>query len=144
MAGSARHETTESDLYGIGDRLGVVAGLVLAVSSFTGWYTGPGQGVTVSVMGWHTGVLGKLVFFVGAALAVLWALRELGVAMPTALPDSLVTIALGVIGTILVLIRVIDRPDDFFFASRGIGIWIALVAAIAVIVGGLLQASDEL
>jgi hypothetical protein len=134
----------ERGLYGLGDRLGFVAGLVLAVSSFTGWYTGSGQGVTVSVLGWHTGTLGKLVFFIGLAVVVLIALRELGVAMPAALPESLIAIALGALATIFVLVRVIDIPDDFFFAGRGVGIWISLVSAVGVIAAGLLQASEEL
>jgi hypothetical protein len=43
-----------------------------------------------------------------------------------------------------VLVRVISIPDDFFFAHRGVGIWISLVAAIGVIVAGLMQASEEL
>ena len=38
----------------------------------------------------------------------------------------------------------ISVPDDFFFANRGIGLWISLAAALAVIVAGLLQASEEL
>ena len=42
------------------------------------------------------------------------------------------------------LIRVISIPEDFFFAGRGVGIWISLVAAIGVIVAGLLEASEEL
>ena len=54
------------------------------------------------------------------------------------------TIALGALATIFVLVRVISVPDDFFFAGRGIGLWISLVAAIGVIVAGLLQASEEL
>ena len=134
----------ERGLYGLGDRLGFIAGLVLAISSFTGWYTGSGEGVTVSVLGWHTGTLGKLVFFIGLAVVVLITLRELGVAMPAALPESLVAIALGALATIFVLVRVIDIPDDFFFAGRGVGIWIALVSAVGVIAAGLLQASEEL
>lgn len=134
----------DGGLYGLGDRLGFVAGLTLAVSSFTGWYTGEGEGVTVSVLGWHTGTLGKLVFFIGLAIVVLVALRELGIAMPAALPESLLAIGLGALATIFVLVRVISIPDDFFFAGRGIGIWIALVSAVAVIAAGLLQASEEL
>jgi hypothetical protein len=39
---------------------------------------------------------------------------------------------------------VLSIPDDFFFAGRGVGIWISLVAAIGVIVAGLLEASEEL
>jgi hypothetical protein len=132
-------------LLGLGDRLTLLTGVVLTVSAFTGWYTGSGEGVTVSVMGWNTGTLGKLVFFAGLAVVLLVALRELGVELPAAVPESLVTIAIGSLATIFVLVRVVSIPDDFnYFAGRGIGIWISLVAAIGVIVAGLLQASDEL
>ena len=133
-------------LPGLGERLGILSGVVLAVSSFTGWYSGDGsdQGVSISVLGWNTGVLGKLVLFIGLAVVLVLALRELGVQPPAALPESLVTIALGAIATVLILIRVIDIPDDFFFAGRGIGLWISLVAALGVVAAGLLQASEEL
>jgi len=134
----------ERGIIGIGDRLGLLAGLVLAVSSFTGWYSGPGEGVKVSVTGWDTGIAGKAVFFIGLAVVVVVVLREVGVQMPATVPESLLTIALGAIATIIVLVRVISIPDDFFFAGRGVGIWISLVAAIGVIVAGLLQASEEL
>jgi len=140
----ARERGFEPGLLGLGDGLGLVGGIVLAISSFTGWYTGEGEGVTISVLGWNTGVLGKLVLFVGLAVILVVVLRELGIEPPAALPQSLLTVALGALGTIFVLVRVISVPDDFFFAHRGIGLWISLVAAIAVIVAGLLQASEEL
>ena len=143
---SYRERGADLLLPGMGERLGILAGMVLAVSSFTGWYTGEGsdQGVTISVMGWHTGVLGKLILFIGLAVVLVLALRELGVQPPAAVPESLVTIALGALATTFVLIRVIDIPDDFFFAGRGVGLWISLVAALGVVVAGLLQASEEL
>ena len=131
-------------LLGLGDRLTFVCGLVLAVSAFTGWYTGSGEGVTISVLGWDTGTLGKLVFFIGLATMLVVLLRELGVELPAATPESLVTIALGSLGTIFVLVRVVSIPDDFFFAGRGVGIWISLAAAIGIILAGLLQATEEL
>ncbi|HEY7732781.1 MAG TPA: hypothetical protein VH950_18020 [Gaiellaceae bacterium] len=138
-------DRSSAALLGLGDRLTLLTGVVLTVSAFTGWYTGSGEGVTVSVMGWHTGTLGKLVFFAGLAVLLVVALRELGVELPAAVPESLVTIAIGSLATIFVLVRVVSIPDDFnYFAGRGIGIWISLVAAIGVIVAGLLQASDEL
>ena len=71
-------------------------------------------------------------------------LREVGVELPAAVPESLLTISLGAVATVIVLVRVISIPDDFFFAGRGVGIWISLVAAVGVIVAGLLQASEEL
>jgi hypothetical protein len=131
-------------LVGLGDRLTLLTGVVLTVSAFTGWYTGSGEGVTVSVIGWHTGTLGKLVFFIGLATMLVVALREFGLELPAAAPESLVTIALGSLATIFVLVRVISIPEDFVFAGRGIGIWISLVAAIGVILAGLLQVSEEL
>lgn len=129
----------------LGGRLTWVAGLMLALSSFTGWYAGSSDaGPTLSVIGWHTGVLGKLVFFVGLALVALAALREFGFELPPSIPESLVVIALGSLATIFVLIRLISIPDSIVGAGRGIGIWISLLSALAVIAAGLLRASEEL
>ena len=37
-----------------------------------GWYSGDSVGVKLAVIGWNTGVLGKLVFFIGfATLAIV-------------------------------------------------------------------------
>ena len=128
-----------------GERLTPLAGLVLLLSSFMGWYVGSGDGLTISVIGWHTGTLGKLVFFVGLAVLALVALREAGIELPATIPESLVVIALGALATVFVLIRLISIPEDFLPADgRGIGIWISLVAALAVIVAGLLEAVEEL
>jgi hypothetical protein len=122
-----------------------VSALVLTVSAFTGWYVGSGEGLTLSVIGWHTGTLGKLVFFVGLVVLALVALREAGIDLPAAVPESLVVIGLGSLGTIFVLIRLIDIPEKFLPATgRGVGIWIALVAALGVILAGLLEAAEEL
>jgi hypothetical protein len=129
-----------------GERLAWIAGLVLAISAFTDWYAGSqADGLTLSVTGWHTGALGKLVFFCGLATLILEALREAGIELPATVPESLVLIALGSLATIFVLIRVISIPDRFLPASgRGIGIWISLLAALLVIVAGLVRASEEL
>jgi hypothetical protein len=132
-------------IWGLGERLTWVSALVLAISAFTGWYVGSGEGLTLSVTGWHTGTLGKLVFFVGLVVLALVALREAGIDLPAAVPESLVVIGLGSLGTIFVLIRLIDIPEKFLPATgRGIGIWISLVAALGVILAGLLEAAEEL
>jgi len=130
-------------LLGLGDLVGLLSGIVLSVSAFTGWYTGPSAGVKVSVTGWDTGVGGKVVFFLGIAVVLVVALREVGVTLPASIPESLLMILLGAVATIIVLVRAITIPDDFFFAGRSVGIWISLAAAIGVIVAGLLQASEE-
>lgn len=128
----------------LGGRLLLLFGLLLTISALTGWYTGEGVGTTVSVIGWHTGTIGKLVLLLGAAATLVAVLRELGVHLPPSIPESLLAIAIGSIATVLVLVRVISIPDTFFFASRGIGIWISLACAIGIIVAGLLEASEEL
>jgi hypothetical protein len=134
----------ERGMLGVGERLELLAGVVLAVSAFTGWYSGPGEGVKVSITGWDTGIAGKIVFFLGVAAVLVVVLREVGVTLPAAFPESLITIAIGAAATIIVLVRVLSIPEDFFFAGRGVGIWISLAAAIGVILAGLLEASEEL
>jgi hypothetical protein len=131
----------------VGELATLISGLVLSISAFTDWYAGSESGgaFTLSVIGWHTGALGKLVFFVGLAVLALFALREAGIELPATVPESLIVIALGSLATIFVLIRLISIPDTFLPASgRGIGIWISLLAALAVIVAGLVRASEEL
>jgi hypothetical protein len=132
-------------IWGIGERLTWVSALVLTVSAFTGWYVGTGEGLTLSVIGWHTGILGQLVFFIGLVVLALVALREAGIDLPASVPESLVVLALGSLATIFVLIRLVDIPERFLPADgRGVGIWISLVAALGVIVAGLLEAAEEL
>jgi hypothetical protein len=132
------------ELTGMGGRLTFLFGLLLALSSLTGWYTGEGNGTTVSVLGWHTGSIGKIVLFLGLAAVLLAVLQEVGVSMPASVPESLVAIGIGSIATILVIVRIISIPDSFFFATRGLGIWISLACAVGVILSGLLEASEEL
>lgn len=130
-------------LWGAGERLTWLAGLVLALSTLMGWYVSSGE-PTVAVIGWHTGALAKIVLLLGLAIVALHLLHSAGIDLPATVPESLVVIVLGSLATILVLIRVISIPEDFQPASRGIGLWISLLAAVAVIVAGLLRASEEL
>ena len=129
---------------GLGDRLTWVSGLVLALSAFMGWYTGSGEGLRIAVLGWDTGALGKLVFFVGLLLIAIVLLRELGIELPATVPESLLVIALGALATIFVLIRVITIPEDLLPANgRGAGLWIALVAAVVAVGAGVVRAGEE-
>jgi hypothetical protein len=134
-----------SGLWAAGERITWVAGLILALSSFMDWYAGSGVGVKLSVIGWQSGVLGKLVFFVGLAIVVIVVLRETGFELPPSVPESLLVLALGALAAIFVLIRIISIPDAVLPADgRGIGIWISLLASLAVIAGGLLRAAAVL
>src|SRR3954467_15703680 len=101
-------------VWGRGERIAWIAGLILMLSSFMSWYSGKSvEGPTLAVIGWHTGTIGKRVFFIGLAIVALAVLHEFGIALPPSIPESLVTIGLGSLGTILVLIRLISIPDTF-------------------------------
>jgi hypothetical protein len=145
LAPQPRPARSFQDLSGLGQTLTWASALVLAISAFTDWYVGSGAGPTTSVIGWHTGALGKLVFFIGLAVLALVILREAGVELPATVPESLVVIALGALSTVFVLIRLISVPDEFFgWRGRGIGIFIALIASLLVTAAGLLRAGEEL
>jgi hypothetical protein len=132
-------------LPGLGERLTWLSGLVLSLSAFMGWYTGSGEGLNIAVIGWHSGILGKLVFFVGLALIALVLLREAGIELPASVPESLVVVGLGAAATVFVLIRVITIPEDLLPADgRGIGLYVSLVAALLAIAAGIVRASEEM
>ena len=116
---------------------------MLALSSFMSWYTLPAEGITASVTAWHTGLLGKLVFFIGLAALVLLVLRMTGFELPPSIPLGMVIASLGALGTVFVLVRLISIPDDFVGAGRSVGIWISLLAALLLIAAGLLKSADE-
>jgi hypothetical protein len=127
-----------------GEGLAWVAGVIYTLSSFMGWYSGQIDGLRLSALAWHTGVVGKLVLFVGLAVLVLLALRAAGFELPPQIPFGMVLAVLGFLATLLVLIGLIAVPDDYADFGRSIGIWISLVAALLLVVAGLLKASEEL
>ena len=143
--GSAHAHPRPEGIWAAGDRLAWLSGLILALSSFMDWYAGSGVGVKLAVIGWHTGLLGKVVFFIGLAVVAIVVLRESGIVLPPSAPESLVILGLGVVATVFVLIRVISIPEAVLPADgRGIGLWISLLAALGVIAGGLLRAAEDL
>ena len=143
---SAKPERAAPMVGSWGVRVAWVSGLVLTVSAFTDWYAGTlPNGLTLSVTGWHSGTLGKLVFFIGLATLILEASREAGILLPAAVPDRLLLIALGALAVIFVLIRLISVPDTYFVSTgRGIGIYISLLAALGLLGSGLLRTAEDL
>jgi len=129
-----------------GVRLAWVSGLVLTISAFTDWYTATlANGLTFAVTGWHTGTLGKLVFFVGLATLILEASRAAGILLPASVPDRLVLIALGALAVIFVLIRLISVPDTYFLTTtRGVGLYVSLLGALGLLGAGLLRTAEDL
>jgi hypothetical protein len=126
-----------------GEGLAWIGGLVLALSSFMSWYTLSNEGFTVSITGWHTGAIGKLVFFIGLAVLAFLVLRATDFELPPNVPVGIVIAGLGALGTVFVLVRLISIPDDFAPAGRSIGLWISLLAALLLIAAGLLKSAEE-
>ena len=134
-----------ADFRSPGEGLAWLGGLVLALSSFMSWYSFEADlGFTASITGWHTGVLGKLVFFVGLGVLGFLALRASGFDLPPSIPGGMVIAGFGFVGTLFVLIRIISIPDTFSPAGRSIGIWISLLAALLLIAAGLLRSAEEM
>lgn len=132
-------------LRNLGELLAWLGAIVLTLGPFMAWYTISGDlRGTLSVTGWNTGTIGKLVFLAGFAALVLLSLRAAGIELPPQVPSGMVVAALGFVGTILVLIRLIDIPERYEpSVGRALGIWVSLLAALLMIVAGLLKSADE-
>jgi hypothetical protein len=58
-------------------------------------------------------------------------------------PERLVLLSFGALATIFVLIRLLSVPDTYFAATnRGVGLYVSLLAALALIAAGLLRNPD--
>ena len=56
------------------------------------------------------------------------------------MPERLVLVSFGALATIFVLIRLLSVPDTYFAAtSRGVGLYLSLLASLALITSGLLR-----
>ena len=123
-----------------GDGLAWVGGLVLTLSSFMSWYTISPDGFTASIIGWNTGPIGKLVFFIGVAVLALLILHASGVDLPPSVPHGMVDRRPRRCWR-----RPRPRPPHRHprglqpTVGRSIGIWISLLAALLLIVAGLLK-----
>ena len=87
---------TPTGFWGSGDRIVWLVGADPDAVDADGLVRGESVGVKLAVIGWNTGVLGKLVFFIGFVTLAIVVLREFGVELPASIPESLVILALGV------------------------------------------------
>ena len=134
----------------LGDVVAGVSGAILLLSLFLTWYSRDEGFVEFDYSGWAALSFIDVLLFLAAAVAVAVAvLRALG-ALPPRLPVSpgLAVLALGGLALLLVLFRLADVPDyvDLGLAegvSRGVGIFLALLAAAGVALGGWLTWNEE-
>jgi uncharacterized membrane protein len=123
----------------VGELLALLGATLVLVSLLLPWYGGSTLG---TLSAWDT---------FGAALVLLIAAASAGLAMvagalterSTALPVSAAvwSVAVGLIGVIAALVRVLERPDHA--TSLCTGAWLALAGAVAIPLGAWLTLRDE-
>jgi hypothetical protein len=136
-----------------GDMIAAGAGLLLLISLFLKWYKVSAEGlvdVSASVSGWEALGFIDILLFLIAIIAIAVAVARAANVMPS-LPVStgLLILGLGVIALLLVLFRLLSIPDEGagdlpgVDVGRSFGIFVALIAAIGVTVGGWLGWNEE-
>jgi hypothetical protein len=126
--------------------------LVLLISVFLSWYKVEvnigGFGASSGGSGWETTDLAKLVALLALAALVIIGIELFAKDVTLPFPTSLALIGIGGLSTLIVLLRIIDKPGGDladaagFDISLSYGIFIALLAAIAVTVGGYLKMQE--
>jgi hypothetical protein len=124
------------------DWLKVGGGALMLIAFFLKWWK-------VDFLGTSVGVSGSEFFFTGwvpwlllVAIAVITVLTVQGIAkLPSSIPLPIAMLAASALSFLLVLIRFFSDGVDGEFddgISRGIGLYLALIAVILVLVGSVL------
>lgn len=143
------------------DRLVAAGAIALFVFMFFfNWFgesqsgTVPGSnlsGLDSSYTGWQTFTISRWVWLLTIVVAVASVTAvAAGRRLPSTLPPGTIVAFLGSLSVVLILYRIVHHPSarfgfGGFHASYGIklGIWLGLIAALAIAVGGLLQLRAE-
>jgi hypothetical protein len=138
-----------------GDLVAAISGLVLILSLFLEWYNVSAKSAFGSigggVSGWEAlSFIDILLFVIGAVAIAIAVLRAMNT-MPRSLPASpgLIVLAVGGLGVLLVLFRLVSIPDHGVGSLPGVdvgrsfGVFLAFLAAAGVTVGGWLTWNEE-
>jgi hypothetical protein len=134
--------------------IAAASGLVLFISLFLEWYSVDVSGFggdLPTVTGWKALGFIDILLFLIAAIAVLVAVLKAANVLPKGLPASpgLIILALGGFALLLVLFRLISIPDEGagdipgVDVGRSFGVFLALLAAAGVTLGGWLSWNEE-
>jgi hypothetical protein len=126
--------------------------LVLLISVFVDWYTWSvfGWGSN-GVAGWDATDVAKLVFLLALITIAAWIVELFVPTVTLTVPAWMIAGSAGILSVLLVLIRIVSKPsnlDDSFAKTLGIsmgtsfGIWLALWAAVAIVVGAYLRMNE--
>jgi len=117
-----------------GEWLALAGGVLLIASLFMTWYDDLSGFEALSVID----ILLVLIAAVAFALAILQA-TQTSPSLPVAF--GVLSVTIGAIGVLLVLFRLIDAPGDV--GGPAAGVWLGLVAAVAITVGGWRSLANE-
>ena len=123
-----------------------IGGLILFISIWLDWFKVslgmPGYGGSVGLSGMSATKLCLLILLFALIAVAVVILRVVEVdldAIPV--PMAVVVMAAGGLSVLIVVLRMVIHQD---FLSLSYGIFIALIAAIAVVVGGVLMQREEM
>jgi hypothetical protein len=119
-----------------GEQIAAVSAVALFIFMFFDWFGI--EGFTADAWESFEYISSVLSITIAATLGVV-AVRALGRSLGDIRGESLILV-LGAISTILVLYRIINPIDD---TDRKIGLWLGLIAAAGIAVGGYLASQAE-
>ena len=111
--------------------------VVLLLSTFFAWGKFSAGPLSISISGWDTGALGKLVFF-AALIAVLLVVVDYMKVDVSQMPFAL-AITAGA-GLVFVILRFLFMPDGL---SRAWGLYLAIIAAAVLAYGAWLKLQED-
>jgi hypothetical protein len=132
-----------------GEWIAGVSGAALVVALFLPWYGAKGTSATATA--WEALAVNDAILLLIALFAVaLWAAAatQRTAAVPVALAS--LTALLGLVATILVVVRLVWEPvlgggivDGSGGTTREVGIWLALAASFGIFLGAFRAMGDE-
>lgn len=123
------------------DQLLLISSLVFVVCTFLPWYRVKVGALSASDNAWSMGALGFLAALLGLATFVLAMLLVIGTVKPSP-STAMATLGLAGVTLFFTLLRLLFEPGDdaealsggILKVTRGIGLWIGIVAAVVMAV----------
>jgi hypothetical protein len=133
---------------------------ILLISVFFSWYTATasvsvpgGNSISRSASGngWDSGDGAKLVFLLALVILVVWAIDLFADNITLPFPASMVALGLGALALLVVVIKFFSKPGSdvpsfggavHFSVSVAWGLYVAILASIAVVVGAYLHMNE--
>ena len=122
-----------------------IGGLILLISIYLDWYNVgfgvSGFGGSVGISGWNATKLTLIIFLLALVAITVVVLRVVDVdlsAIP--IPMSVVVMACGGVSLLIVILRILIKQTGL---GLSYGIFVSLIAAAAVLVGGVLMQRED-